>query len=154
MRVIPINLKTANAFITVNHRHHKAVAGCKFCIGLQDDNGILCGAAICGRPISRYLDNGLTLEITRMCTKGQKNACSMLYGACIKAAKAMGYCRVITYTLQSEDGASLKASNFKYDGTAGKAMWTGARKRDNGVPQELKKRWVYVIKSNEVNTIC
>lgn len=69
----------------------------------------------------------------------------MLYGACIRAAKAMGYHKVITYTLQSEDGASLKASNFIYDGIAGGKMWTGSRKHDNGVPQEMKKRWIYRI---------
>jgi hypothetical protein len=68
----------------------------------------------------------------------------MLYAACVRTARAMGYKRVITYTLESENGASLKASNFIYDGIAGGAMWTGKRSgRDNGVPQEMKRRWVY-----------
>lgn len=145
MEIIPITLKTANEYVNNNHRHHKACVGCKFSIGLLDNNGSLCGVAICGRPVSRYYDNGLTLEINRLCTNGERNACSKLYGACIKIAKAMGYKRVITYTLQSEDGASLKASNFMYDGIAGGKQWTGSRKRDNGVPSELKKRWVYTI---------
>lgn len=70
----------------------------------------------------------------------------MLYSACVRVAKAMGYCKVITYILKSENGASLKASNFIYDGEAGGEIWTGCRKRDNGVPKELKQRWVYVIK--------
>lgn len=70
----------------------------------------------------------------------------MLYSACVRAAKAMGYTTVITYTLESEDGASLKASNFTLDGIAGGKMWTGKRSgRYNGVPQEMKKRWVYRI---------
>ena len=68
----------------------------------------------------------------------------MLYGACVRAAKAMGYKVVVTYTLESEDGASLRASNFEYDGIAGGTVWTGKRSgRDNGVPKEKKKRWIY-----------
>lgn len=145
MKIVPINLKIANAFVSEHHRHHKKCVGCKFCIGLQNENSELIGVAICGRPVSRYYDNGLTLEINRLCTLGERNACSMLYGACIRTAKAMGYHKVITYTLASEPGASLRASNFEYDGVAGGKMWTGDRKRDNGVPQEMKQRWVYKI---------
>lgn len=144
MKVVPITLKTANNYVAEYHRHHKPVRGCKFCLGLESDN-CLVGVAICGRPVSRHYDDGLTLEINRLCTAGTHNACSMLYGACIRTAKAMGYRKVITYTLQSENGASLKASNFIYDGIAGGKVWTGSRKRDNGVPQELKKRWIYRI---------
>lgn len=112
---------------------------------MQNENSELIGIAICGRPVSRYYDDGVTIEINRLCTLGHHNACSMLYSACIRAAKAMGYHKVITYTLQSEDGASLKASNFIYDGIAGGKMWTGSRMRDNGEPQEKKKRWIYKI---------
>lgn len=145
LEIVPISLKTANTYVTENHRHHKACRGCKFCIGVKSDVGELCGVAICGRPVSRYYDDNLTLEINRLCTNGAKNACSILYGACIRIAKAMGYKRIVTYTLQSENGASLKASNFQYDGIAGGKMWTGTRARDNGVPHELKKRWVYLV---------
>jgi len=69
----------------------------------------------------------------------------MLYGACVRAAKALGYKKVITYTLISENGASLKASNFINEGEAGGEIWTGERRRDNGVPAEKKVRWVYNI---------
>ena len=101
------------------------------------------GVAICGRPVSRHLDDGLTLEINRLCTDGTRNACSILYGACARIAKNMGYKRVITYILKSENGASLKASNFICEGEAGGEMWTGKRSgRDNGVPKEKKTRWV------------
>ncbi len=93
----------------------------------------------------RRNDDGLTLEINRLCTLGDFNACSKLYGACIRVAKAMGFKTIITYTLESECGTSLLASNFKYDGIAGGKQWTGKRKRDNGVPQEMKKRWIYTI---------
>jgi hypothetical protein len=74
----------------------------------------------------------------------------MLYSACVRAAKAMGYRLVVTYTLESEDGSSLKASNFEYDGIAGGKVWTGKRSgRDNGVPTEMKKRWIYHINKEE-----
>ena len=137
----PSSLKEANEFITVYHRHHKAVRGCKFCIKAVKDGEVV-GVAICGRPVSRYLDNGETVEITRLCTNDrQRNVCSMLYGSCARIARAMGYTKIITYTLLSETGASLKASNFTCEGVAGAPVWTGTRKRDNGVPAEMKKRW-------------
>ena len=91
--------------------------------------------------MSRYLDDGKTLEINRVCTDGTKNACSMLYGACVRIAKNMGYERVITYTLRSEDGASVKASNFICDGEAGGTHWTGKRNRQQNIPHEMKNRW-------------
>ena len=139
--IIPISLKQANDYVTENHRHHKSVRGCKFCIGLCVDAQMV-GVAICGRPVSRYYDNGTTLEINRLCTNGYKNACSRLYGACVRIAKEMGYKKVITDILESENGASLKASNFVNEGTAGGKIWTGSRCRDNGVPKEMKQRWV------------
>lgn len=141
MNIIPISLSQANEYVTVYHRHHKAVRGCKFCIALKSEDEIV-GVAICGRPVSRYYDNGTTLEINRLCTNGQKNACSMLYGACCRIAKEMGYKKIITYILESENGASLKASNFICEGIAGGKIWTGSRRKDNGVPKEMKQRWV------------
>lgn len=145
LNIVPITLKQANAYVTQYHRHHKACAGCKFCIGCEDE-GQFVGVAICGRPVSRYLDDGKTLEINRLCTDGTRNACSKLYGACVRIARDMGYEKVITYILASEDGASLKAANFTCEGAAGGTIWTGSRKRDNGVPQEKKQRYVYYIK--------
>lgn len=147
MRVIPLTLKNANDYVEAHHRHHPKVRGCKFCIGVAADD-TLCGVAICGRPVSRRLDDGETLEINRLCTTGYKNACSALYGACVRIAREMGYRKVITYILASENGASLKASNFICEGEAGGEIWTGSRKRDNGVPREKKTRWVYHIKKN------
>lgn len=142
----PITLKEANEFVSNYHRHHKPTVGHKFSIGCTNNNGKLCGVAICGRPISRFLDDGQTLEINRLCTDGTHNACSFLYGACVRIAKNMGYKKVITYILKSENGASLKASNFICEGEAGGEMWTGKRSgRDNGVPKEKKTRWVKYI---------
>lgn len=140
MDIRPITFRQASDYINQHHRHHRATVGCKFCIGLYEGEKLI-GCAVCGRPVSRYLDDGLTCEINRVCTDGTRNACSMLYGACCRAAKAMGYRQIITYTLESESGTSLKASNFLDDGIAGGEIWTGNRKRNNGVPQEKKRRW-------------
>lgn len=148
VKIIPITFKTASEFVNQYHRHHKATVGCKFCIGLKDSERII-GVAICGRPVSRYLDDGKTLEINRLCTDGTRNACSKLYGACVRIARDMGYEKVITYILASENGASLKAANFTCEGAAGGTIWTGSRKRDNGVPQEMKQRYVYIINGKD-----
>lgn len=140
MEVRPISLKEAKSFVDQYHRHHKSPVGHKFSIGLFQGETMV-GCAICGRPVSRHLDDTRTCEITRLCTTGGKNACSMLYGACGRIAKAMGYQRMITYTLASESGISLRASGFTCEGTAGGEIWTGCRRRDNGVPKEKKLRW-------------
>lgn len=148
LHIEPITLKAANEFVSQYHRHHKPTVGHKFSICCVQNETVR-GVAICGRPVSRHLDDGLTLEINRLCTDGTKNACSILYGACARIAKNMGYKRVITYILQSENGASLKASNFICEGEAGGEMWTGKRSgRDNGVPKEKKTRWVKYFNSN------
>ena len=95
LRLVPVTLKQANAFVAAHHRHHKPVTGHKFSIGCEQD-GQLVGVAIAGRPVSRHLDNGLTLEVTRLCTTGAQNACSMLYAAAARAARAIGYRKIIT----------------------------------------------------------
>lgn len=141
MKIAPITLKKASEYINKYHRHHNATVGCKFSISVIGEDGTIHGVAVSGRPVSRHFDDGFTLEINRVCTDGTKNACSMLYGACCRIAKAMGYRKVITYTLQSEDGASLKASNFACDGQAGGTHWTGVRNRGQNIPAEMKKRW-------------
>lgn len=94
LRLKPISLRDANEYVRKHHRHHKPVAGHKFSIGCEAD-GELVGVIIAGRPVSRYLDDGFTLEVTRLCTNGEKNACSFLYGAAARAAAAMGYKRII-----------------------------------------------------------
>ena len=141
LTIKPIHLKTANAYVKQYHRHNIPTVGGKFAISVYDDR--LCGVAICGRPTARRSDNGTTLEIYRCCTDGTKNACSKLYGAACKIGFDMGYKRIITYTLQSENGASLKASGFRCEGSAGGIVWTGERQRDYYVsPAEMKNRWV------------
>jgi hypothetical protein len=114
MEVIPVTLKTANEFVRNLHRHSRPVLGAKFAIGVED-GGILRGIAIVGRPVARHLDDGRAVEITRVCTDGARNACSMLYGACRRAAYAMGHRPVYTYTLPEEGGSSLRGAGFKLD---------------------------------------
>lgn len=141
LTVRPITFKTASEYINKKHRHHGATVGCKFCIAAYNGEQLV-GVAVCGRPVSRHWDNGVTCEINRVCTDGTPNACSILYGAACRTARGMGYKRIVTYTLQSENGASLKASGFRYDGEAGGTHWTGSRNRGQNIPSEMKKRWV------------
>lgn len=145
MRIAPISFKSASNYINTYHRHHRATVGCKFCVSVVDESELVHGVAVCGRPVGRFLDDGYTLEINRVCSDGTPNVCSMLYGACCRIAKQMGYRKVVTYTLQSEDGASLKASNFTFDGIAGGTHWTGSRNRGQAIPAEMKKRWVKIL---------
>lgn len=112
MEIKPVTFKEASNFINLYHRHHNATVGCKFCIGLYD-NAKLIGCAVCGRPVSRYYDNGEICEINRVCVlDGYKNGCSMLYGACCSIAKNMGYKKIITYTLQSERWREFASKQF------------------------------------------
>ncbi|MBB3004431.1 hypothetical protein FHX57_006813 [Paraburkholderia tropica] len=136
--IVPIDLAEANAFVSVHHRHHKPVIGHKFSIAAADPGfwlidtraPIVRGIAIVGRPVARGNDDGWTLEVNRCCTDGTRNACSMLYGAAWRAAKAMGYARLITYTLPAEGGASLRAAGWKLIGQRGGGNWnTPARPR-------------------------
>lgn len=124
MNLQPISLEEANAFVAIHHRHHKPVVGHKFSIAVSDD--VVRGVVIVGRPVSRHLDDGWTLEVSRCCTDGSRNACSMLYGAAWRAAKALGYRRLITYTLPTEGGGSLVASGWKCVGLRGGGNWNVA----------------------------
>lgn len=139
--LVPITLKEANFFVEQHHRHHKPVTGHKFSIAASDGEKIV-GVAIVGRPVSRYLDDGWTLEVNRLCTDGTKNACSFLYSAAWRAAKNMGYKKLITYILQSENGASLKASGWKCVGEAGGKRWTGKRRPEVDLyPAQMKLKF-------------
>ena len=141
IRLVPTTLREANAFVKAHHRHHKPVTGHKFSIGCEAE-GRLVGVVIAGRPVSRYLDDGLTLEVNRLCTTGEKNVCSMLYAAAARAAKAMGYRKIITYTLDDEPGTSLRAAGWTCMGRAGGKRWTGNRCPDVDLcPPQMKLRY-------------
>lgn len=143
MRLIPITMRAANDFVLTHHRHHGKVRGCKFCIGVLDGEQKLRGVAVVGRPVSRYLDNGLTAEVTRLCTDGCKNACSFLYAACARIARQMGYDRIITYILESENGASLRASGWSCRVTCGGGNWNTPKRPRADSPNPCAKQFYY-----------
>ena len=139
--IVPVSLAEANAFVERNHRHHKPVVGHKFSIGATDGENII-GVAIVGRPVARHLDDGFTLEVNRLCTDGTYNACSILYAAAWRAARAMGYKRLVTYILDTENGASLRASGWKCIGQAGGKRWSGKRRPSVDLcPAQMKIRY-------------
>ena len=137
----PISYKESCEFIRQHHRHHLPPQGWKFGIAVNDGEKVV-GVITIGRPVARMLDDGWTLEITRCCTDGTRNAPSMLYGAASRAAFAMGYKRLITYTLQSEPGTSLQCANWRVIGTAGGGTWDRKnRPRVDTHPTEQKRLW-------------
>lgn len=156
MRATPLELKEAQEYIHKYHRHHEPAHRDKFRIGC-DKNGKLIGVIQVGRPVNRYLDDGKTLEVLRLCSIGEKNVCSFLYSRAARIAREMGYQRIITYILESEDGTSLKAAGWKLDeANVGGGSWdTPCRQRQledqqlnlfeepkKKYPTERKMRWV------------
>ena len=145
LEIVPMTLREANAYVEQHHRHHGPVVGQKYSIGLSDGEKIV-GVAIVGRPVSRHMDDGWTLEVNRLCTDGTKNACSMLYAAAWRAARAMGYKRLVTYILESENGASLRAAGWKCVGQAGGLRWTGERRPEVDLyPAQMKIRFEQTV---------
>ncbi len=143
LRVVPVRQADARAFVAAWHRHHKPPAGAVFCLGVAVDETLV-GVAMVGRPVARQYDDGLTLEVNRTATDGTTNANSMLYGAAWRAAKALGYCRLITYTQQGESGASLKAAGWRViaQRPARRGWDTPSRPRtDNGVDRMPRTLW-------------
>jgi hypothetical protein len=152
MKLFPCTLREANAYVLKFHRHHKPVRGMKFALLAHRWNPVprseeiasgICGAAIVGRPVSRRLDDGLTLEVTRVATDGTFNACSFLYGACWRAARALGYIQLVTYTLDTEPGDSLRGAGWRLVGRAGGGSWSRSeRPRVDTHPLQGKMKWV------------
>lgn len=137
----PVDFDEACLFIARHHRHHLPPVGWKFGIAVNDGTQIV-GVITVGRPVARGYDNGLTLEVTRCCTDGTKNAASMLYGAAWRACKALGYQRLITYTLTTEPGTSLRAAGWKaLRKTKGGSWDTPTRRRVDKAPTTQKTLW-------------
>lgn len=138
LRHIRVKLDEANAYVSVHHRHHKPVVGHLFSLGAVL-NGELVGVAIVGRPVARMRDDGMTAEVTRLCTDGTKNACSFLYGAASRAAFALGFKRIGTYILASETGTTLKAAGWRLIGETKGGSWSRvSRGRTDKHPTEPK----------------
>jgi len=113
LHLVPVTFRQAREFVAAHHRHHGPPQGMKFAIGVATADSVLAGVVIAGRPVARHLDDGFTIEVTRTCTRGAANACSVLYSAAWQAARAMGYRRAITYTQAGETGASLRAAGWR-----------------------------------------
>lgn len=141
MEIVPCTITDAKAFVSQVHRHHKPPQGGLFAVAVAVD-GVVVGVAIIGRPVSRHMDDGWTAEVTRVATDGTGNACSKLYGAASKAALALGYKKIITYTLDSEPGSSLRGAGWRCLGTAGGGSWDcKSRPRVDKHPTQMKMKW-------------
>lgn len=123
LSTIPVTLAEANAFVAMHHRHLGRVVGHKFSIGAASGDRVV-GVAIVGRPVSRHRDDGLTLEVTRLCTDGTRNACSFLYGVCARAAFALGFKRIGTYISKTEPGVTLTAAGWRLIGETPGRSWS------------------------------
>ena len=143
----PIELKDANIFVDIYHRHHKPVYRDKYRLSAFDTNKqIVIGIVQVGRPVSRVLDDGKTVEVVRLCTDGTKNVCSFLYSRAAKIAKEMGYERIITYILESESGTSLKAAGWKFaHKTKGHDWNCPSRPRQTTAPTCNKQMWELLL---------
>ncbi len=137
----PVTLREACAFIEEHHRHHDPPRGCLFCVGVSEGETVV-GVAVIGRPVARMLQDGWTAEVTRVATTGERNACSILYGAAWRAARALGYRKLVTYTLPEEGGASLRGAGWTTIGAAGGGSWSRVeRPRIDTHPTQEKIRW-------------
>jgi hypothetical protein len=113
LTVVPLTFRHGNAFVALHHRHNAPPRGTKFVLGVCDEDGVLRGVAMVGRPVARSYDDGLTVEVNRTATDGCPNANSALYAAAWRVAAAMGYRRIITYTQAEETGVSLRAAGMR-----------------------------------------
>ena len=145
--IIPLPLREANAFVKKHHRHHGIDRGAKFALGVANAETIV-AVAIVGRPKARMLDDGFTAEVTRLCsidvsdTDHAAPSCSMLYAACWRACRAMGYRKLVTYVLETEAGTTLTAAGWKCLGEAGGGTWSRKeRPRVDTHPTQGKIRW-------------
>lgn len=141
LRIVPCTISEAREFIARHHRHHRPPVGGLFAVAVAVGADVV-GVAIVGRPVARGAQDGWTAELTRMATDGTRNACSMLYGAAWRAARALGWVRLITYTLPEEGGASLRAAGWRCIGEAGGGSWScPSRPRVDMHPTQVKMKW-------------
>lgn len=142
LELVPVTFADACGFVAMWHRHLSPPRGHKFSVGVASD-GVLVGVTMVGRPVARRFDNGLTLEVNRTATDGTRHANSMLYGAAWRATKALGYCRLITYTQAGESGASLRGAGFRVvaERPASRSWSVPSRPREDrgfdGIPRTL-----------------
>lgn len=145
MHAEPISQRDANEYVERMHRHYGPVQGDKFRVAAVH-NGNIVGVVQVGRPVSRILDDGMTLEVTRMCTDGTPNACSFLYSRAARIAREMGYQKIITYILCSESGYSLRAAGWELECSIRGHTWDcPSRPRLTDAPTCDKERWAKIL---------
>ncbi len=141
LELVPITFSEACAYVAEHHRHHKPPRGHKYSIAVSN-GGKIVGVVMIGRPVARGLDLGWTLEVTRCCTDGTKNACSFLYAAAWRVARNLGYKKLITYILNSEMGTSCIAAGYKLVGKTKGGSWNCKdRPRIDTHPLQAKLRF-------------
>lgn len=141
LEAVPCDIADANAFVRQHHRHNRPVTVARFAIAAAEDGKIV-GVSIVGNPVARSLCDGWTLEVVRVATNGHRNACSFLYGASWRAARALGWRKLITYTRQEEGGASLRAAGWKIVAEVKGRSWScPSRPRVDRAPAQDKFRW-------------
>lgn len=144
LRLVPVTRDQAYAAIAAWHRHHRPPPGYRYAVGAAAGDRLV-GVATAGRPVARHLDDGLTVEVTRVATDGTANACSLLYAACWRAARALGCSRAVTYTQAAESGASLRAAGWVHAATrAARHGWDmrGRRRDETGYVPVERLLWV------------
>ena len=136
MKAVPVELKEATAYVAKLHRHHSPCVRDKYRVGCEVD-GVLVGVVQVGRPITRALCDGKTLEVVRLCSDGTKDVCSFLYSRAARIAKEMGYEKIITYILDIESGTSLKASGWKLEAISKGHPWGCTSRPRNVVDTQI-----------------
>ena len=158
--IVPSSISNAKSFVARHHRHNKPPVSGLFALAAERD-GRVCAVAIVGRPVARALDKGKVCELTRLCSDGTTpNSCSLLYAAAARAAKALGWERIITYTLASEPGTSLRAVGWMrevelparptWDCPSRERMQTNLFGEDQR-PPDAKVRWSRKLTDNKVS---
>lgn len=142
LRIVPCSLEAARDFVAMHHRHHKPSTGARYAVAAADEEGRIRGVALIGRPVARLLDDGWTLEVNRVATDGCPNACSALYGAAQRLAKALGYHRLVTYIREDEPGISLRAAGWTHEGEIRARSWNmPGRARTDKTEIVRRSRW-------------
>lgn len=141
LTVVPCSIQDAKAFVLAHHRHHPPPVSGLFALAVALGETVR-GVAIVGRPVARMSDDGWTAEVTRVATDGTPNACSMLYGAAWRACRALGWRRLLTYTLATEPGTSLRAAGWRVIGETSGGSWSRIeRPRVDKHPTQEKLKW-------------
>jgi hypothetical protein len=141
LTIVPCTISDACSFVAQHHRHHQPPQGGLFALAVAQADQVV-GVAIVGRPVARHLADGWTAEVTRVATDGTRNACSKLYGAAWRASRALGWRKLITYTLDTEPGDSLRGAGWTIVGTVPQRSWDRpGRPRVDRHPTQGKLRW-------------